>query len=494
VKGTINMQFQITSVGTTAMQVIPLMLADFEKGLRVIRLGLRDINAEFDKIQPLLAQVEEAGRNALAQLVNDYAAQMAVMEAAEKDYAAQLARLDTALNTTGYAALGRDYAVRPDAGYARHLATTQYAVQPAGYDAAKDQTMGSKWSLTKWNKDESRSFAIEARLENEAGKTIGTAEISLTNWILATAYTQPLSDSAFCVFYGVPVKDITDTLKVSIQRVNRRDVTAAANADYIKISPLEADGYTKDGWDIDGYGKDGYTQYGWDRAGYNRNGRNERGLTQAQEEKRAKDAEKAEKKAARQERIQNMWGNGYIGLFIGGAGNIGPSGGLFEFGLEGGGKWLVVDFGLGWGGGSLIVDDEMVERELKLGSDDWTGAHVFSLRVGAAIPVRFERVRLNIGGGFEFLNITVWESKGKKTNDEGKEVDSYTPSFLDTIVTPYVGARLDIPFIQDGLGFIGYLGYRGEFPSADKFETYFGKSVSMRHTIFVGLEIQLVWR
>jgi hypothetical protein len=74
------------------------------------------------------------------------------------------------------------------------------------------------------------------------------------------------------VFHDVPVNDITDTLTVSIQSVNRRNVTAAANAGYIKISPLEADGYTKDGWNIDGYGKDGYTKYGWDRAGYDKDG------------------------------------------------------------------------------------------------------------------------------------------------------------------------------------------------------------------------------
>jgi hypothetical protein len=79
------------------------------------------------------------------------------------------------------------------------------------------------------------------------------------------------------VFHDVPVNDITDTLTVSIQSVNRRNVTSAANAGYIKISPLEADGYTKDGWDIDGYGKDGYTKYGFDLAGYDKDGYNKDG-------------------------------------------------------------------------------------------------------------------------------------------------------------------------------------------------------------------------
>jgi len=285
VKGTINMGSNIATVGTQAMGVIPLMLADFEKGLETITQGLRDINAELYKIQTLLAQAEESGRNALAQLVNDYATQMAKVEAAENNYAAQLANLDAELKTTGYAQLGRDYAVRTDARYAEGLAR-QYAVQPSGYNAAKDITTGDTWNLTKWNKDSSRTFIIEVRLENDTGKTIGTATVILTNLISAAAYTQPMSASAFYVFQGVPVRDITDNLKVSIRRVNGRDVTVAANAGYIKISPLEdgwdiygydrngygRDGYNRDGYNRNGYGRDGYNRDGYDRNGYDRNG------------------------------------------------------------------------------------------------------------------------------------------------------------------------------------------------------------------------------
>jgi len=498
-KGTINMEFVITTVGTQAMEVIPLMLADFEKGLKTIAQGLEDINTEFDKIQSLLAQAEGAGVYALMQLVNDYAAQMAKVEAAEKNYAAQLAKLDEELHTTGYAQLGRDYAVRTDARYAEGLAK-QYAVQSVGYNAARDKTTGSTWSLTKWNKDGSRTFAIEARLDNNTGKTISTAAVNLTNQISAAAYTRPISASASCVFQGVLVNDITDTLKVSIKRVNDRDVTVAANASYIKISPIEADGYTKDGWDIYGYGKDGYDIYGYgkdgygkngydrygygkdgydkegygkngyDRNGYDRNGRNRIGLTKKQQ-------------------IEQLWGNNYIAFFIGGNLNIQPSGGLFEFGLEKSGKWYVIDFGLGWGGGSLKVDDEMVEK--KIGSINWSNPHIFIPRIGAAIPLNFERSRLNIGGGFEWLQIDIDEYLGKKINDEGKEVNSYKIRSLDSIFIPYVGARLDFSLTQKG-GLLGFIGYRCEFTPANIFKTYFGQTSSLRHTIFAGFLLRWI--
>jgi hypothetical protein len=234
------------------------------------------------------------------------------------------------LNTTGYAQLGRDYAVRPDAGYAARLAG-QDAVQPAGYSAATDKTLGSTWSLTKWNKDGQSTFAIEARLENDKGKTIGRAGVTLRNRISAEAYTRPMSDRDFCVFYDVPVNDITDTLKVSIQQVNNKNVTVAANAGYIKISPLEADGYTKDGWDINGYGRDGYDKYGYGRDGYGRDGydkdgynkdgydkdgRNRRGQTPKEAVREAKAAEQARKQAAWQQSDKRWigWVSAGLGL------------------------------------------------------------------------------------------------------------------------------------------------------------------------------------
>ena len=487
-KGTIDMEFAITTVGTQAMEVIPLMLADFEKGLAAIAQGLKDINTELDKIESLLAYAEAEGNNALTRLVNDYAAQTAKVEAAENDYAAQLAKLDTELKTTGYAQLGRDYAVRTDALYAEGLAR-QYAVQFTGYNAATDKTLGDTWTLTKWNKDESRTFAIQARLENDSGKTIGVAAVNLTNQTFAKAYTQPLSDSASCLFLGVPVNDITDTLKVVIQQVNGKDVTVASNSGYIKISPLEANGYTKDGWNIAGYDKDGYDRYGYmkdgytkagydrygyDKDGYGKDGRNLNGLTRDQVKKNAQEVARR----AQQARIDNMWGKkGHAGYFIGIDINLQPLGGLLEFGLEGGPKWFTVDAAISVSGGSLTglkVDDKMLEKELN--TIDWLPPYIWIFRAGAAVPLKFERTRLNIGGGIEWLLIGA-----SGTDDSNKWITRNLGNFF----TPYLGARLDFGLSKKWMPFIGY---RCEFMPADKFETYFGESSSLRHSLFVGLE------
>jgi len=350
-KGTIDMQFTITTVGTLAMQVIPLMLNDFEKGLGSIAQGLTDINEEFNKLEFLFTQVEAAGTKALAQLVNDYAAQMAKLQAAENNYAAQLAKLDTELKTTGYAQLGRDYAVRPNTGYAEGLAK-QYAVQPVKYSSDKDKTMGLTWALSKWNKDEQRSFAIEARLENDKGKTIGRSAVTLINQISAATYTQPKSDSKPCVFQNIPVNDITDMLKVTIQRVNGKDVTVAANADYIKISSIEADGYTKDGWDLsgfdkngndmygfnkDGYNKDGYNKEGFDVKGYNKKGYNSWGQTR-QDEKR----NEAEARRAASSKVMSNFGLNFSGWAGAGGNNI-TGGGNLEFRIY---RWFGIQTGI----------------------------------------------------------------------------------------------------------------------------------------------------
>jgi hypothetical protein len=286
------------------------MLADFEKGLETITGGLTAVNAEFDKIQTLLERAEAAGSKALAQLENDYESQMTKVQAAEDKYAAELAKLDRALKTSGYAQLGRDYAVRPDTGYAVRLAT-EYAVRPAGYDAAKDTTLGDTWSLTKWNKDETWPFTIEARLENETGKPIGTASVSLTNQILAAAYTQPMSDSVDCVFIDVPVDDITDRMKVSIERVNGKDITSPENADYIKVSPLEPDGFTEDGYDIAGYDKQGYNALGYDKNGRNRKG--QLGPLQRELDRIAAEEQKARNRQFARERLAGeIWAGGMI--------------------------------------------------------------------------------------------------------------------------------------------------------------------------------------
>jgi hypothetical protein len=61
-----------------------------------------------------------------------------------------------------------------------------------------------------------------------------------------------------------------------------------------------------------------------------------------------------------------------------------------------------------------------------------------------------------------------------------------------TTILSIAGVRLDIPFTKEG-GPIWFIGYRGEFPPADKFETCFGKPVSMRHTIYAGLEVRALF-
>jgi len=290
-----DLRFRVTTVGTLEMQVIPVLLADYQEGLETVGQRFVELNGEFDKVQSWLEQVEAAGRDASARLVEAYAAELAKVEAAERDYAAQLARQDALEKTTEYSDLAREYAVKPDARYAERLAQT-YAVQPAGYNAVRDKTLGERWSLTRWNKDETHAFAIEAVLTNEAtGKTIGTASVTLTNKIRAKAYTQPESASALCVFHDVSVNDSSNVpLKVTIRRVNGRDVSGATNT-YIKISALKTGGYTADGWNIygcdaygfdrfgrlgpgrDGYDKDGYDRTGYDRGGYDRTGFNREG-------------------------------------------------------------------------------------------------------------------------------------------------------------------------------------------------------------------------
>jgi hypothetical protein len=271
-QGTQDMRFRITSTGTTALAVIPQMLADIKGWLEAIEKGLTAINAEFDRLEKALAQVESAGNSALARLARDYAAQMAKVQAAEDRYAAELAKLDTALKTDGYAKLGQDYAVHPDMGYAERLAV-EYAVR-GGYNAANDKTLGQIYvELNQLNKDETWVFTIEAALENDAGKTLSTAEVVLTNIIYGVAYSQPTPDSKDCVFHDVPAKELIGGMKILIRRVDGLDITLPENYGYVKISPLEENGRTKDGYDIDGFDKQGYNTLGYNKMGMSRKGR-----------------------------------------------------------------------------------------------------------------------------------------------------------------------------------------------------------------------------
>jgi hypothetical protein len=270
-RGTISLHFFISSIGTPAMQVMPKIFADFQKGLETIGKNFANINTALDQVENLFAEAEAEGRNAQARLVRNYAEQIAKIEASEKDYAAKLADLDAKLGTSGYAALAVTYAVQYDKGYAERLAR-EYEVRPSGYTANNDKTTGARWSLnTKWDKDTEQVFVIDAELRNESGRVIGTGSVRLTNKIRASAYTEPESASDWCVFPNVPASGITNKMTVAILRVNGRAVNAGAN-DYIKISALEPDSYTKDGYNIAGYDRSGYNVFGYDIHGYDKNG------------------------------------------------------------------------------------------------------------------------------------------------------------------------------------------------------------------------------
>jgi hypothetical protein len=275
-RGTISLHFFISSIGTPAMQVMPKISADFQKGLETIGKNFANINTALDQVENLFAEAEAEGRSAQARLVRNYAEQIAKIEASEKDYAAKLADLDAKLGTKGYAELAVTYAVQYDKGYAERLAR-EYAVRPSGYTANNDKTTGARWSLnTKWDKDTERVFVIDAELRNESGKVIGTGSVRLTNEIRASAYTEPKNASDWCIFRNVPASDITNKMTVAILRVNGRAVNAGTN-DYIKISALEPDSYTKDGYNIDGYDRQGYNMFGYDIRGYHKNGYNRDG-------------------------------------------------------------------------------------------------------------------------------------------------------------------------------------------------------------------------
>jgi hypothetical protein len=64
---------------------------------------------------------------------------------------------------------------------------------------------------------------------------------------------------------------------------------------------------------------------------------------------------------------------------------------------------------------------------------------------------------------------------------------------LDHFIAPHVEARLDFALTQRG-GLLGFIGYCCEFTPADKMEIYFGEPLSLRHTIFAGLEARMVSR
>jgi hypothetical protein len=152
-----------------------------------------------------------------------------------------------------------------------NAAGKEYAVQPVADIQAGDKNNGASWSPDRWMKGDGRTFAVQSVLTNDQGKRLGTATVTLKNEITDTAYTLPVNANGYCVFRDVGANDITDTLRISITRINGVALDNADNAGYIRISPLDASSHTEEGYDIDGY------RGGYDRNGYNRSGRDKDG-------------------------------------------------------------------------------------------------------------------------------------------------------------------------------------------------------------------------
>ncbi|MDR1787033.1 MAG: hypothetical protein LBR16_01065 [Treponema sp.] len=474
-KGIVDLRFRITTAGTTAMQVIPVILADLEKGLKTVTQSLANINTGFDTIEAQLKQAETAGSNALAQLVRNYAGQVAKVETSETHYAEQLAGLDAALKTTGYAQLGRDYAVKPDKGYAEGLART-YAIKSAGYSAAKDKNLGGTWSRTTGTKDETKTFVIEARLENDAGKTIGTARVTLTNTIVAEAYTQPPNASEWCVFRDVPIASITDTMRVTIQKVNGKAVTTSTT--YIKVSALTPESdyrYTEDGLDIEGFAKNGRDRFGYDKNGFARNGYNREGYDKAGYARSGYNREGHTRggydRTGYNRAGYNFWGydkngnhrlgRGMHGVTAGGGGYLGGNAGFGGASWFGRYRWFYVE--LNFYGGSFPA---LVYQDYLLGDFEFQDSVQFNFSGGAGfsvlLPGRFMLSGV-IGGGAWFYKVDV--EPHEVTDKEGnvKTVKDKTVSL------PYFCMKAQIDwFFLEGVWGVGLrAAYIGEFMSPD---------------------------
>jgi hypothetical protein len=159
---------------------------------------------------------------------------------------------------------GKEYAVRPVAG-----------VQPG------DKNTGvTAWAVPSWTAGDGRTFTIEVALNDEWGKTIGSANVSLKNELAGDNYTEPLNSGGTGIFKDVPVNDIGDVLKVTVKTVNDVDMEDPDNAGYIRVSAIN-NGYTASGYDINGCNKSGRDPFGYDKAGYNKAGRDRQGYDKA---------------------------------------------------------------------------------------------------------------------------------------------------------------------------------------------------------------------
>jgi hypothetical protein len=165
----------------------------------------------------------------------------------------------------------------------------EYAVAPVSGVQADDKILGYKWAVPQWTAGEGRTFAIEAALTGKEGKRIGTANVFLFNEIYGYNYTEPENAAGTGVFKDVPVNDIGDVLKITIETVNGVDIEDPDNAGYIKISPITGAGYTAGGYDIYGFNKAGRDPFGYDRQGYDKAGRDREGYNKAGYDRNGRD-------------------------------------------------------------------------------------------------------------------------------------------------------------------------------------------------------------
>jgi hypothetical protein len=199
--------------------------------------------------------------------------------------------------------------------------------------------------------------------------------------------------------------------------VNSRDITRPENADYIKVSPLEPDGFTKDGYDIAGYDKQGY-----DTFGCNKNGRNRKGqLGPLQRELNriaAKERQARSRQFARDYLVGEIWGGG---------------GKRRDGGVMGG-----ADF-------TLRLGPPRNNRPFLLG---------LMAEASFLVPLTGSNIENHVGGGLRLA----YEYPGEKVvgNPNGGLSVSGGVGFIDNATVPYLHIRGFYTFITGGL-FIHFL-------------------------------------
>ncbi|MDR1786988.1 MAG: DUF1566 domain-containing protein [Treponema sp.] len=143
-------------------------------------------------------------------------------------------------------------------------------------------------TLPKWKGGSGRRFTISASLFNEAGKEIGKSSVTMVNDLVGGDIFSPDTAWQYISFSGVKIDDISESLRISITRVNDKVINSDGSG-YISITelPLTETDYAFAGFDWQGYGPDGYNRAGYTRDGYNydgfnRQGKNREGYTREQ--------------------------------------------------------------------------------------------------------------------------------------------------------------------------------------------------------------------